>query len=186
MALNALLARIGTSQPVEPLPTLAALAEGFDFAHFGRAPAHFDVADVETLNAKLLHHLDYAEVADRLPAGATEDDWTLLRGNISRLEEIADWLPVLSGAIEPVLLELEDRQFIAIAASEAAGMDWTVDPWGSLTQALKDRTGRKGRALFHPLRKALTGRDSGPEMAMLLRRLGRDRALSRLRAAAAL
>jgi hypothetical protein len=90
--------------------------------------AHLDVERpitpfrlMEALNAKLLHHLDYARVADRLPAGATEDDWMILRGNISRLGEVADWLPVLSGAIEPVSLEPEDREFIAVAAGEAAG-----------------------------------------------------------------
>ena len=85
MALLSLLARLGTSQPVEPLPALADLAEGFDFAHFGRAPAHFDLHDVELLNARLLHHLDFAAVADRLPEGATEEDWLLLRGNLSTL-----------------------------------------------------------------------------------------------------
>ena len=99
MALLSLLARLGTSQPVEPLASLAELAEGFDFAHFGRAPAHFDLHDVELLNARLLHHLDFAAVADRLPEGATEEDWLLLRGNLTTLDDYANWSEVLDGDI---------------------------------------------------------------------------------------
>ena len=182
MAINSLLARLGTSQPVEPKKSLAELAEGFDFAHFGRAPAHFDLAEVEQVNAKLLHHLEYADVADRLPEGATEADWNLLRGNVDHLGEVADWLPVLHGDIGVVAAEADDRDFLANAADAAALVDWSGDPWPSLTSALKESTGRKGRSLFHPLRKALTGRDSGPEMAPLLRVLGKDRAMARLRA----
>ena len=88
MALLSLLARLGTSQPVEPLASLDELAEGFDFAHFGRAPAHFDLHDVELLNARLLHHLDFAAVADRLPEGASEADWLLLRGNLDHARRL--------------------------------------------------------------------------------------------------
>jgi glutamyl-tRNA synthetase len=183
MAINSLLARLGTSQPVEPKKNLADLAEGFDFAHFGRAPAHFDLTEVEQINAKLLHHLDYADVALRLPDGATEADWNLLRGNVDHLGEIADWLPILHGDIGAVEIAAGDRDFLASAADVAANLEWTEDAWLALTGALKEATGRKGRSLFHPLRKALTGRDSGPEMAPLLAVLGRDRTVARLRAA---
>ena len=185
MALLSLLARLGTSQPVEPKATLAELAAGFDFAHFGRAPAHFDLADVEHLNARLLHHLDFLPVSDRLPAGASEADWLLLRGNLAHLREYAEWLPVLDGDLDPPEIPPEDRAFLADAAQVAAALDWSADPWPALTTALKASTGRKGRALFHPLRLALTGRDSGPEMAPLLKRIGRTRVLARLAAAGA-
>jgi len=184
MALLSLLARLGTSQPVEATPSLEALAEGFDFAQFGRAPAHFDLAEVEQLNAKLLHHLDYAEVADRLPPEASEDDWLLLRGNLAHLGEIAEWMAVLGGDIARPDLTAEDRDYIRQAAEVAGGLDWFDNPWPQLAEALKAGTGRKGRALFHPLRLTLTGRESGPEMAPLLARIGKDRALARLRAAA--
>jgi glutamyl-tRNA synthetase len=184
MALLSLLARIGTSQPVEATPSLDVLAEGFDFAHFGRAPAHFDPHDVELLNAKLLHHLDFAAVADRLPPGANDADWRLLRGNLATLADYAAWQPVLDGAIERADLNRDDRLFVREAAQAAEGVDWSAEPWKALTDALKERTGRKGRALFMPLRLALTGRESGPEMAPLLARIGRDRALARLDAAA--
>ena len=185
MALLSLLARLGTSQPVEPKATLAELAAGFDFAHFGRAPAHFDLADVEQLNARLLHHLEFGQVADRLPTGASESDWLLLRGNLVHLRDYGEWLPVLDGDLYPPEILPEDRAFLADAARTAETLDWKADPWPQLTTALKASTGRKGKPLFHPLRLALTGRDSGPEMAPLLKRIGRTRVLARLAAAGA-
>lgn len=183
MALLSLLARLGTSQPVEPKASLAELAEGFDFALFGRAPAHFDLTDVEQLNSKLLHTLDFAAVAPRLPAGASEADWLLLRDNLAHLGEYSGWRLVIDGKIAPPELPEDDSRFLAQAAAEAEEIDWSDDPWHALTGALKMSTGRKGKPLFHPLRLALTGRDSGPEMAPLLKRIGRERAIHRLRAA---
>jgi len=183
MALNSLLARLGTSQPVEAKASLAELAEGFDLSTFGRAPAHFDLAEVEQLNMKMLHHLDFGAVAERLPAGMTEGDWLLLRGNVDHLAELADWLPVLDGDLPPPVIAEEDRAFLAQAASIAADLDWSGEPWPALAEALKAATARKGKALFLPLRQALTGRESGPEMAPLLKRIGRDRSVARLSAA---
>ena len=184
MALLSLLARLGTSQPVEAKASLAELADGFDFSTFGRAPAHFDMAEVEQLNSKLLHHLDYGDVAARLPEGIGEAEWLALRGNLAHLGEASAWLAIVHGAIDPPEVAPDDKPLLAEAASEAATIDWSADPWHALTDALKQSTGRKGRALFHPLRLALTGRDSGPEMAALLALIGKDRALERLQAAA--
>ncbi len=184
MALNSLLARLGTSQPVEAKASLADLADGFDLATFGRAPAHFDPADVAQLNRKLLHHLDFAAVADRVPEGIGEAEWALLAGNIDHLGELADWLAVLDGEIAVPLLDDIDRAFLTGAAEAAEAIDWSADPWAALAAALKQVSERKGKALFRPLRLALTGRESGPEMASLVKRIGRDRAIARLRAAA--
>ena len=184
MALNSLLARLGTSQPVEPRATLDELAAGFDLATFGRAPAHFDPAEVEQLNRKLLHHLDFAAVADRVPAGIGVGEWAILAGNIDHLGELADWLDVLDGEIAPPALDSDERAFLAQAAEAAEALDWSGEPWAELAAALKQRTDRKGKALFRPLRLALTGRESGPEMAPLVKRIGRERTLARLAAAA--
>ena len=184
LALLSLLARIGTSRPVEAEESLDGLARDFDFSHFGRAPAHFDLHDVELLNARLLHRLDFAAVADRLPAGAVEADWLLLRPNLERLADFAGWFDVIAGDIPPPELSHDDRVFVREAAAVAESLDWSAEPWRSLGEALKATTGRKGKALFHPLRLALTGRDSGPEMAGLLTCIGRDRAVLRLTAAA--
>ena len=184
LALLSLLARLGTSQPVEARTSLAALAEGFDFATFGRAPAHFDLAEVEQLNAKLLHLTDFADVADRLPAGTSEADWNGLRGNVAHLVEIDAWLAVLHGDIAAPEVVPDDKPLLALATQIAEQLDWSDEPWRQLIEALKTNSGRKGRGLFHPLRLALTGQDSGPEMAALLPLIGRDRAIARLRHAA--
>ena len=184
MAMLSVLARIGTSQPVEPVAALEELAEGFDFATFGRAPAHFDPKEVELVNARLLHKLDFAAVADRLPEGATEQDWLLLRPNLQRLSDFAGWHPVLHGEIEPPELAHEERLLVKDAAAIAERLDWSAEPWRTLTDELKRVTAKKGRELFHPLRLALTGRESGPEMAGLVAAMGRNRAVHRLEAAA--
>jgi glutamyl-tRNA synthetase len=184
MALLSVLARIGTSKPVEPLGSLDELARDFDFAHFGRAPAHFDPREVELINARLLHRVDYAAVADRLPEGAAEEDWLLLRPNLEHLSDFGEWFAVLHGEIEPPELSHDERHTVKEAATAADQLDWSSEPWRSLTEAVKASTGRKGRELFHPLRLALTGRDSGPEMAGLLSRMGKQRAVDRLSAAA--
>jgi glutamyl-tRNA synthetase len=184
MAMLSLLARIGTSQPVEPIASLDELARDFDFAHFGRAPAHFDPHDVELLNARLLHKLDFAAVAARLPADAAEEDWLLLRPNLERLSDFGPWFEVLHGEVDAPELAHDERLLAKDAASIAEGLDWSAEPWRALTGELKTASGKKGRELFHPLRLALTARESGPEMAGLVARMGKDRAVHRLKAAA--
>ena len=184
MALLSLLARLGTSQPVEAHAHLAELAEGFDFATFGRAPAHFDLHEVEQLNGKLLHHLDYDDVKDRLPEAIGAAEWLVLRGNLAHLGEAEEWVPVLRCLIAPPEVVPDDKPLIEEAAKLAETVDWSEDPWHALTDALKASTGRKGRALFRPLRLALTARESGPEMGPLLKLIGKERALERLAAAA--
>jgi glutamyl-tRNA synthetase len=181
MALLSLLARLGTSQPVEPFLSLEAAAQTFDFAHFGRAPAHFDLHDVELLNARLLHMLGFDSVEGRLPADATESDWLLIRPNLEHLADFAGWYAILHGEIETLEIPDEEREFLESAADTAERLAWSSETWRELATALKVSTGRKGKALFHPLRLALTGRDSGPEMAGLLEAMGKDRALRRLR-----
>jgi glutamyl-tRNA synthetase len=184
MALLSVLARIGTSQPVEPVAALDELAATFDFSTFGRAPAHFDPHEVELVNARLLHKLEFAAVADRLGAGASEADWLLVRGNIERLSDFAGWSAVINGDIDAPALDHDERLLVREASVIATALDWSSEPWRALTDAVKQATGAKGRALFHPLRLALTGRESGPEMAGLVARMGKERAVRRLEAAA--
>jgi len=183
-ALLALLARLGTSDPVVPVADIAELIPGFAFAHMGRAPARFDPAELAQLNAHTLHLLPFETVAARLPAGMDEAGWQAIRGNIATLAEAAEWSQVIEGPIDPPALDPEDRAFCERAARAAAALDWAEAPWAALTTALKAETGRKGRALFLPLRLALTGRDHGPEMVALLPLIGRDAAIARLQRAA--
>jgi glutamyl-tRNA synthetase len=182
LALKALLARIGTSDPVEPVATVDELLHGFDFARFGRAPARFDMDELVQLNARILHRLHYDDVAARLPAGMDAEAWHAIRPNLTTLSEVADWWTVIEGPVTAPPPAAEDGPFLARASQLAEGLDWAADPWPALTSLLKDETGRKGRALFLPLRLALTGRDHGPDMAALLPLIGRDRAIARLRA----
>lgn len=184
MALLDVLARIGTSRPVEPITSLDELAAGFDFSTFGRAPAHFDPNEVALVNARLLHQLPFDMVADRLPEQADEEAWLLLRPNLEKLSDFADWFAVLGGEIGPAELGHEDRLLVKEAAMTAEKLDWAAEPWRALTDELKRATGKKGRELFHPLRLALTGRESGPEMAGLVLRMGKERAVKRLEAVA--
>jgi glutamyl-tRNA synthetase len=182
-ALVAKLARIGTSLPVEPIAEMGPLVASFDFAGFGRAPARFDMDELLGLNARIVHQLGYDAVRSRLPEGMAEADWTAIRPNLSRVAEAADWWEILHGHVEAEA-PAEDRDFLVAAAEAAAGIDWRQSPWPQLVARLKETSGRAGRPLFHPLRRALTGRDSGPEMAILLPLIGRDEAIARLRAAA--
>lgn len=179
-AVIALLARLGTSDPVEPALDAADLAASFNLAHFGRAPARFDDAELARVNAAIIHRLPFADVAARLPAGMDEAAWQTIRPNLSRLSEAADWWQVVTGPIAAPAHSDEDRAYLSAAAEvlEQVGADWAA-----LTAALKEQTGRKGKPLFMPLRQALTGQDHGPEMAALLPLIGKDAAVQRLRAA---
>ena len=177
-ALIALLARLGTSDPVEPFSDVAPLIAGFDFARFGRAPARFDEEELAQLNARIVHQLGFDAVKDRLPAGMGAAGWEAIRPNLATVAEAADWWGVVEGPVAATIPE-EDRAFLALAAEVAKGIDWS-DPWPALTGALKQATGRKGRALFLPLRLALTGREHGPDMAALLPLIGKENALARL------
>ncbi|SDA33654.1 glutamate--tRNA ligase [Sphingomonas sp. NFR15] len=178
-AVRALLARIGTSDPVEPLVDTAALVAGFDFSRFGRAPARFDEAELAGVNTRIVHQLDFERVAGRLPAGMRRAEWEAVRPNLTRIDEAAEWWRVIEG---PITAERDpaDAAFLAEAAAIAATLDWGADPWGTLTAALKAASGRSGKALFLPLRRALTGLDHGPDMKALLPLIGRDRAIARL------
>jgi glutamyl-tRNA synthetase len=183
IALLAKLARIGTSLPVEPVASLEPLIATFDFSTFGRAPARFDMEELAGLNARIVHQLPFEAVADRLPGGMTVDGWEAVRPNLKSVAEAADWWHIVEGPVEADIAD-EDREFLTAAAEEAERLDWSSSPWSALTGALKARTGRGGKALFLPLRRALTGRDSGPEMAALLPLIGRDESIARLSAAA--
>jgi glutamyl-tRNA synthetase len=181
VALVAKLARIGTSLPVEPVTSADALVESFDFSTFGRAPARFDLDELAGLSAKIVHQLPFEAVADRLPAGMGAEDWAAIRPNLRNVAEAADWWQILHGHVEARAAE-EDRSVLAAAAEAAGEIDWAAEPWRQLVALVKERSGRSGKALFLPLRRTLTGRDSGPEMAALLPLIGRDETIARLRA----
>lgn len=183
MAILSLLARLGTSDPVEPFAEIAPLIAGIDFARFGRAPARFDEEELAALNEKIVHQLPFESVAERLPGGMDATAWEAIRPNLRTVTDAADWWAVATGEIAPPDLGDEDRAFVDQAAALLAEQPFGADAWKTLTGALKDRTGRKGKALFMPLRLALTGREHGPDMSAFLPMIGRERAVERLRSA---
>jgi len=157
------------------------IAASFDLSRFGRAPARFDEAELHRVNAGIVHRLPYARVAHLLPQGMGEDAWEAIRPNLEHIGEAADWWQVVTGPVSAPAQEEAERDFLRAAA---ATLETTGADWAALTAALKESTGRKGKALFLPLRQALTGRDHGPDMSALLPLIGLEAAKERLAAAA--
>ena len=185
LALASYLAKLGTSDPVEPRTSLAQLAAEFEFAKIARAPAHFDLGELAQLNGKLLHLLPYEAVAGRLAAlgiGGGAPFWDAVRPNLTRLADAGVWWDVVDGVVAPLL---ENSELTARAADLLPPEPWDEATWGVWTKQVADATGIKGRALFHPLRLALTGRGDGPELKKLLPLIGRARAFARLKGEAA-
>ncbi len=180
-AIVALLSRLGTSLPVEPIADRGDVIESFDLSTFGRAPARFDDAELERLNAAIVHQLPYDAVKHRLPEGMGEAGWETVRPNLAHVGEAGDWWRIVTGPIEQPQFDAETREYLAQAAKL---LSWGDDPWHALTGALKEATGRKGKALFLPLRQALTGMDHGPDMGALLPLIGEAEARARLERAA--
>jgi glutamyl-tRNA synthetase len=178
LAISALLARLGTADPVEPVTSLDALVATVDFARVGRAAARFSEDELAHLSARTLHLLPYAAVRDRLPPSVDEALWLAVRGNLVTLADAAAWAEVVAGSLTPVL---EDPAFLEDAAARLPAEPWTDVTWKEWTGAVSAATQRQGRALFHPLRLALTARETGPEMAKLLPLIGRVKAAARLR-----
>lgn len=183
VALKALLARLGTSDPVEPVAGMAPLIATFDFARFGRAPARFDADELAQLNARILHLMPYDAVAARLPTGMGEAAWLAIRPNLATLDDARTWWRVITGPVDPVSCDSEAHAVIEAAIMVDNVNHWQDDPWHRWTAAVRERTGARGRALFLPLRRALTGQDHGPDMAALLPLIGRNEALARLQRA---
>jgi glutamyl-tRNA synthetase len=180
MAVASYTALIGTSDPIEALETLDELAALFAFEKISTAPARFDLDELKGLNARLLHKLPYEAVAEQLKALAVDggpEFWRVVHGNLSVLENAKAWWRVIAGEVRPVS---EDAELTTRAATLLPGEPWDDTTWDVWIAALKAATGRKGRALFHPLRLALTGLEDGPELKSLLPLIGREKAEGRL------
>jgi glutamyl-tRNA synthetase len=187
LAAAALAVLVGSADAVRPIASLAELAVSFDLKHISHGAARFDEAELRALSARTVHHLAFPAVRARLAAlgidgPAAERFWAAVRGNLSRLEEACDWWTLIH---EPIAPHYEDPAFLEQAKACLPMEPWNEATWGAWTSALKAASGRKGRALYHPLRLALTGREAGPELTALLPLIGRVRALDRLSAPAA-
>ncbi len=179
MAVVSLLARIGTADPVEPLVSMDEVLEGFDLDKIGRAPARFDPDDLTALNAHVLQRMPFAMVRERLGIeGADEAFWAAVSPNIAKLSDAAEWWRVCTAPLTPVIA---DAAVTDAAADSYPDGPIDQDVWKTWTGAVRDRTGRKGRDLFRPLRLALTAQEHGPELRALMPLIGRDRAVARLK-----
>jgi glutamyl-tRNA synthetase len=182
LAICSLLGKIGTSDSIEPRASMNILTSEFSFSKIGRAPARFDEAELELLNGKLLNELSYKDVSAKLSEIgiiASKDFWELIRSNILKMNDAILWNEIIFKEIQGQINE-EDKDF-CFGAAEMLPSSITYNTWSEWTNALKIKYNRKGRNLFMPLRKALTGLDKGPEMAKLIVLLGSDKARERLR-----
>ncbi len=171
---------IGTSEALQPQESLEALAKLFDFDKISRAPARFDPEELKGLNAKLLHGMPFAEVEERLKArriDGGEAFWLAVRANLEFFADVDTWWTVVRGPLTPVI---EDAGFCNKALAHLPPEPWDGSTWAKWTEAVKQATGAKGRALFHPLRLALTGLERGPELKDLLPLIGHERAAARI------
>jgi glutamyl-tRNA synthetase len=171
-AILSLMARLGSADPVELRADVAQVVAGFDLSKFGSAPTKFDAADLVPLTARHLASLEAADVTDVLQQAGVPDAlrapfWDLVRGNIATLADVAPWWALLQGGAAAQVAD-EDRDFIAQAFGLLGDPPYTATTWADWTNAVKDATGRKGKGLFMPLRRAVTGLDRGPEMADLM------------------
>ncbi len=178
-AIVAYLARLGTSDSPEVAP-LQDLARGHDLSRVSRSPARFDVRQLLALNRRVLHQASFDSVHERLPGAATPVFWEAVRGNLDMLSEARHWWNVVAGDVVPPVLDGQ-ADFLRDALVHLPAEPWDAATWSSWTEMLRASSGRKGRALFMPLRLALTGEEHGPELAALLPLIGRERVASRLR-----
>ena len=164
-AVIAYLARLGSSQPVEPVASLQEAADNFDISTFGLSPTKVTPDELKLLSARMLHETPFEALGGRLEIDPGL--WGAIRPNLNRLSDAADWMAVAEGPVEPVVAD-EDRDFVAQAMEMLPPQPWDAESWKAWTSAVKDATGRKGKGLFLPLRRALTGRDHGPDMGAFM------------------
>ena len=172
----------GSSVAVHPISGLDELVQTLDLTNISRTQARFDPLELTSLSARTLHQMDFETVRDRLTAHdiagyKAKAFWEAVRGNLSAFLDVVEWWRVVEGEIPPVT---EDADFLAKANATLPKEPWDANVWKLWTDTLKDQTSRKGKALYHPLRLALTGRDNGPELAALLPLIGRLKASARL------
>lgn len=172
MAVLSHMARLGSSEPIELCASVDELIAGFDISKFGAAPTKFDVADLGPLTAKHVASLSVEDMTGQLtdmgvPSDLQTDFWNVARENVATRAETAKWWELCSQGATPLIAD-EDKEFIATAKSLLPEQPWTGDTWKAWTGAVKEATGRKGKGLFMPLRKAMTGMEHGPDMSKLL------------------
>jgi glutamyl-tRNA synthetase len=179
MSILSFLAKVGTSDSIELRDNLQQLVAEFDIKKFSKSATFYTFEDIQRLNTELLHEANFADVKHRLPADLTEDFWNIVRKNVESFDDAANWWNICTKNITPDIAA-EDKDFVKSAIDALPPEPWDQTTWGTITEALKTSSGRKGKQLFMPLRKALTGLEHGPELKEILPFIGRARAVERL------
>jgi glutamyl-tRNA synthetase len=186
MTINSFLSKIGTSDPIVPTHVMSEIVQSFDITKFGKSPSNYDQKELEQLNLKIIHHMSYRQVKERLAQqnldGLNENFWDAVKSNISTVQEVSLWWKICHAILQP---SLDDYSFTKTAASLLPQEPWDAGTWDIWINKVKLATKKSGKELFMPIRIALTGIDHGPELKQLLPMLGYQKAIQRLNGIAA-
>jgi glutamyl-tRNA synthetase len=178
ITIASLIAKIGTSMPIEPRISLDELINEFDIKKFSRAPANYDVQDLERLNHKVIADLPFAQVINKLSNKEIDENfWNLVRSNINKISEVEDWWQICKKQVTPII---DDKELMVHAIATFPESALNENSWNEWTKILSEKSGKKGKMLFMPLRKALTAMEHGPELKSMLPLIGRDKIIKRL------
>ena len=182
-AVASLAVQTGTSGQIDAKPSLSSLREGFEIDSASRSAAKFDPTELNHLNAAIVHELPFDAVRERLieqgiPEGEAESLWSIVRGNCERVADARRWYDSINDQPSPKLTD-DDAAFVRTAFDVLPPGEFDQGTWDGWVTDVKRETGRKGKALFMPLRLALTGLDHGPELRDLLPLIGRERTVAR-------
>lgn len=183
MTINSFLARLGTSDPVEPRASMQELIDIFDIKRFTKNAAIYEYVELERLNPKIIHKMSFEDVKSREELkGVDEDFWESVKTNLNTVAEIKDWWQICKETLTPII---DDKDFTTQASELLPTGKWDENTWNQWTTKVKEVTGKKGKDLFMPIRKALTARDNGPELKLILPLIGIEKANARLNGKAA-
>ena len=180
MAISSFLAKLGTSEAIEPFYDLESLAKTLDFSKIGRAQPKFDEEELKHFNTRLVHGMPYENVKNRVTV--SEEFWNVVKANLTKVDDVHTWEQICNQNVQPIL---EDKELTSLAADILPPEPWTEETFNQWLNEVKNKSGKKGKELFHPIRKALTALDNGPELKLLLPLIGREKAYKRLKGEAA-
>ena len=183
MAIASFFSLLGSSSQILPYKNMDELATQFEISNFSKSPTMYQPEDLVRLNHKLLISVDFDEVKERLKeidaAYIDENFWLSVRPNLQKLRDVKDWWDICHQTPNVENLNL-DKEYLKQAAELLPQGEITKDSWHIWTKEITNITSRKGKELFLPLRLALTGRESGPEIAGILPLIDREEIIKRL------
>ena len=181
LAILSLLATIGTSQSIELKDSLNQIISEFKIETISTSPGRIEIDVLNALNKKQVQKLNFDDVSERLKnidEKIDEKFWNTIRSNLETVEGIKQWSDIV---FDSKLIEAEDKEYIKSAIELIPDDPWDENTWELWTSAIKEKTGRKGKELFLPLREAFTGMKHGPEMKLLIQLIGREKILERVK-----